>query len=643
MTRTRLVKTSFAAGELDPALLGRLDLKALEDGALRLRNVIVQATGGVTRRSGMTHVLALPTGVVRLIPFERPTEAALLALAPFRIDVVDIAEESAGPTIVAPWNAAQLEHLSWVRRGDTLLLVHPDVAPQRLVRVAATSWTLSPWVFDEAESDGMLPASCQPFARFAPAEVALQAEHVGTPESAPIPSGSTVILRASAHLFVAAHQGVRFRLRGREVEVTSVTNSSQAVALVRQDLVNGRATRDWDEQAFSPARGYPRTLSYHQDRLVIGGSRDLPDRVWLSATGRPFNFSLGTGLDDEGITFRLAAERPHVIRSLVSARRLQVLTDAGEWVVSGFPLTPRSVQVELQTGVGSYGHRRLPPIEVDGATLFVSGSGRELREFLFADSEQAYQAADIALLARHLMVDPVDLAFDRTRRLLLIVRADGTVATVTLDRLSNVVAWSLLETVGQVRAVAAAGELYLAVVRGSRTSLERLDDSHTLDCAVRGSSGTPKTTWSGLTSLAGRTVLALADGQVVGPLAVTGAGVVTLPTPARDVVFGLPFTHEVAPMPVGSAGARTSLPPGGYRPIRVTFRVHRTAHLTADTGQGSVTLVPSRPPEEAITADITVRTAGWRRDATLPPWSAVQDRPLPCTILSATTELKVND
>ena len=52
MSRVLVAKTSFTAGELDPALLGRLDLKAQEDGAARLRNVIVQATGGVTRRPG---------------------------------------------------------------------------------------------------------------------------------------------------------------------------------------------------------------------------------------------------------------------------------------------------------------------------------------------------------------------------------------------------------------------------------------------------------------------------------------------------------------------------------------------------------------------------------------------------------------
>ena len=36
-----------ASGELDPRLLGRSDLRAYENGAARLRNVLVETTGGV--------------------------------------------------------------------------------------------------------------------------------------------------------------------------------------------------------------------------------------------------------------------------------------------------------------------------------------------------------------------------------------------------------------------------------------------------------------------------------------------------------------------------------------------------------------------------------------------------------------------
>ena len=129
-----------------------------------------------------------------------------------------------------------------------------------------------------------------------------------------------------------------------------------------------------------------------------------------------------------------------------SGRLLQVFTSSGEWVVRGAPITPETVAVELQTRIGSWPTRRIDPVEVDGAALFIGASGRELREFLYAESEQAYQAADIALLSRHLLDrsgghafrPAAPLAADRARR-----RAGWP--TVAIDRNSNVVAWSLLE------------------------------------------------------------------------------------------------------------------------------------------------------------------------------------------------------
>ena len=44
---TRRIKASFTAGELAPELYGRGDLRAFENGARRLRNVVIQPTGGV--------------------------------------------------------------------------------------------------------------------------------------------------------------------------------------------------------------------------------------------------------------------------------------------------------------------------------------------------------------------------------------------------------------------------------------------------------------------------------------------------------------------------------------------------------------------------------------------------------------------
>jgi hypothetical protein len=643
MTRLRLIKTSFSAGELDPRLLGRIDLKAQEEGASRLRNVLVQATGGVSRRPGTAYACDLPDAR-RLVGFDSAAGGEIIAFRPFGIDIVS--DEEVVATLAAPWGAAQLAQLAWARLGDSLLLCHPEVEPRRLTRAGAASWTLAPWRFDERDGTAAFNPSTEPFARFAPADVAMQPVRtdVSQPASAAIPAGATVELRASDNVFLPLHVGARFRVRRRQVMVTILnpTDAAKATALVLEDLANGESTRDWDEAAFSMVRGFPRSLTFHQNRLVIGGSRDLPERIWMSRTGRPFDFDLGSGLDDEAIAFRLAADRLHVISSVHSGRQLQVFTSAGEWVVKGFPLTPANVQVDQQTGIGSYAARRLPPLGVDGATLFVGTTGRELREFLFADTEQAYQAADIALLARHLMLDPVDLTFDAGRRLLLVVRADGAIAAVTIDRNSNVVAWSLLETQGHCRAALAfAGEVWLLVERAGVVRLERLDDKLHLDCALGAHSGTPRTSWFGFDHLDGQPVMVVADDVVVGPLTVSD-GSLTLPSPANDICVGLPFAHEVEALPIMASTGRGLAPDVPYRPIRITFRLLETRALHVDTGPGPRPLpLPAAPG--GYTGDVMTRATGWRRGIAQPPWRIAQDLPRPCTILSATTEIKVND
>jgi hypothetical protein len=66
MSVARLTKTSFASGEIGPSMLGRIDLRAYENGARRLRNVVVLPSGGLKRRPGLARIAELP-GSARLI------------------------------------------------------------------------------------------------------------------------------------------------------------------------------------------------------------------------------------------------------------------------------------------------------------------------------------------------------------------------------------------------------------------------------------------------------------------------------------------------------------------------------------------------------------------------------------------------
>ena len=169
MTRAYLTQTNFTAGELDPRLLGRTDLKAFENGAAKLRNVVVETTGGVRRRPGTAYI-ATAEDEGRLVALETgPGRAYLLAFSDFRVNVYMDGTWQA--TVVTPWSRAQLSQIVWAQQDDRLLIVHPDIPPHRLSRTSDAVWDLAEWRF-ERKSDGAL---CAPFARFADTDVELQA------------------------------------------------------------------------------------------------------------------------------------------------------------------------------------------------------------------------------------------------------------------------------------------------------------------------------------------------------------------------------------------------------------------------------------------------------------------------------------
>lgn len=633
MTRVRQVKTTFSAGEVSRDLLGRGDLRAYENGAKTLQNIFIFPTGGVTRRAGLGYVDTVPSDG-RLISFAFNTQQTfLLVLTDSQIDIyLDGVKQDTLPT---PWTSSQISQIAWTQSADTLLLVHPDVPPKKLTRNPGSLWLLEDWSYIEGEQGKIY----QPYFKFAAPEVSLT------------PSGTsgTITLTASAEMFTLQHEQTRLRIRDREVIITDYESPTVVTADVIQDLANAQATIDWKEQAFNPARGYPVTVAFHQDRLVIGGSRDLPNRLWFSKSGDLFNFDLGTGLDDESIEFSVLSDQVNAIRGVFSGRHLQVFTSGAEWQVTGDPLTPTTVQILRQTRVGTVAERYIPPINVDGATIFVARNKSEIREFLFTSVEQAYQATDLSLISQHIIKEPVDQDYDSTRRLLFLVRADGVFATLTMFRAEEVAAWTLHKTQGKAKSVAVVGEeVYLLVERAGIYTIELFEDNLNLDSALTGESSSPTDAWSGLDHLEGQSVSIVGDGAVQANKIVTG-GSVTLDEPVNSVEIGLSYKHVIEPLPpitVGQAGAGRAV-----RLIEGIFRLKDTASLRLDTGRGlkdiplrqfgEDEILDAAPP--LVSEDITVGALGWLPDGTKPLWRIEQDTPLPFTLLAVTTQIKVND
>lgn len=632
MTRIRQVKTNFTAGEVTRELLGRGDLRAYENGALELRNLFIFPTGGVTRRAGLGYV-DTAAGDGRLVSFEFNTEQTyLMVVTNNQIDIyaggINI------QTISAPWSAAQISQMTWTQSADTLLMVHPDVHPKKLLRNSSGVFVLEDWAFF---IDGNVMQ--QPYYKFADSTVTL------TPSA----TTGTITLTSSANAFLAGHAGTRLRVVGKEVLVTLVNSPTVVTARVIETLGGTAATIDWAEQSFSAVRGYPATVAFHQDRLVIGGSRDMPNRLWFSKSGDLFNFDLGTGLDDESIEFAILSDQVNAIRGIFSGRHLQVFTSGAEWMVTGDPLTPETVQLNRQTRVGSRTDRYIPPVTVDGATMFVARNGSEIREFLYTDVEQAYQATDLALVSRHILGRPVDQDFDALRRLLFIVRDDGKFATLTIYRAEQVAAWTLHETQGAVKSVSVVGdEVYLLIERDGDYFIEMFDDTLNLDSALGGEAGSPSTEWSGLDHLEGKAVSVVADGVVLDAHVVTD-GQITLAEAATTIEIGLPYTHIIEPLPPAAIGEGAMI--RKVRLVEAVFRLHESKSLRLDVGRGlrDVSLrqfgeeeILDAPPP-LVSGDIHVRALGWQRELSEPLWRIEQSAALPFTLLSVMTEVKLND
>ncbi len=628
MSRIRQTKTNFTAGEVSSRLLGRGDLRAYENGGLTMKNVFIHPTGGVTRRYGTDYIDTVD-GEGRLINFEFNTEQTyLLVFTALKIEVYK--EDVLVATITTTYTTDQIKKLSWTQSADTLVLCHPEVEPQLVTRTSDVSWSINPIEF--YTESGLV---YHPEHRFVDPNVTMN------------PSGTsgTIALVASTSMFTPDSIGTVISLNDGQVKIISYSNPTTVSATVLNSLSSSGATYHWKENAFSNQRGWPVTAAFHQDRLVFGGSKDLPNRLWFSKTGDLYNFDEGDGLDDEAISFSILSDQVNAITALFSGRHLQVFTSGAEWMVTGSPLTPETVQVSRQTRVGSRTDLYVPPINIDGATLFSARNGKELREFLYADVEAAYKATDLALLARHIINTPVDQAFDSQNRLLFVVMEDGSVGVLTVYREEAIAAWTRIETSGEIKSVTSVNDMiYFLVDRDGDVMVEKLSEDIHLDSVLRGSSETAKTVWSGLTHLEGQTVSIVADGMVQSDKVVS-SGTITLDTSAQEVVIGLAYTHIVEPLPPSTVSNTGNAK--ATRLIEAVFRIENTAALYLDVGSGLIDILENEQipgqPYETFDGDKKIRSLGWHRDMSSGQWKISQSIPLPFTLLSVTTETKVND
>jgi hypothetical protein len=164
------LQTSFITGAIDADGRARSDTALYKNGAAELLNCIPRASGGMLTRPGLAHrgyIGADQPVVIREFSFSLEQSYILVFTAGQMVAHYASDGAEAGYVTGCPWSAAQLPGLRFAQSGDTMIITHPDFAPQRLLRTGAASWTVGPLSYDGVRGTPMF--------RYAAATITAQA------------------------------------------------------------------------------------------------------------------------------------------------------------------------------------------------------------------------------------------------------------------------------------------------------------------------------------------------------------------------------------------------------------------------------------------------------------------------------------
>jgi len=641
MALLRQFTTNFSSGELSPLLSSRVDAEAYRNGAFRLRNVRLKAQGGCTRRPGLRYLQTLANEDYQAEPYVYDEdEAYILLFSNTKLRIVDISDPTnLLQTITScPWTTAMIGSLVVTQSGDTMFITHPDMPMQELTRTSATNFAKSAYDFDV--SSGM---KFQPYNKFAAGSVTI------TPSGT---SGS-VTLTASATAFTSAYNGLYLRLVDsantvRHALITGYTSGTVVTATLSGAIANTNAITEWSEPVFSSVRGYARTVTLHDQRLIFGGSRDLPNFLFMSKIAEFTNFDIGIGNDDESIQIQIAENQVSEIKAMQSFRFLTIFTSEQELFVptsENKPLTPSTITVKKQT---SYGSGTVQPQEFDGAIVFLTKSKGAIREFIFSDISQAYNSDSITLLSEHIIGTPTAIeaqreSSDQMEGYLYLLNSDGHMPVFMSIRKEKVQGWVRYDTDGNFKNIVNVNrQIYTVVERTINSStvktLELFSNDYHLDMASQ-QTASATNTWT-VSHLPNTQVQVKSGNYSLGTFTTNGSGQVTLNDTVTSVEIGLAYTPEITTLP-----PEMQLPDGvsvgqKRRVVRAVLDLVTTLNVKAGGTRILLRSVTDDFSQETtpITQRKEVYLLGWSKEGRV---TVTQEEPLPLTLNGILLEVEV--
>lgn len=616
--------------------------------------------------------------------------------------------------IATPYLESEVGALNYAHSADVMYLSHPNHPPQKLGRYAHDNWTLTEVVFDwppfndENVDDSItITASAVTGSITLTASAALfTTDHVGgyfkiaevLASKYGLWQGSTAYgagtyKRYGDNLYYTAAGGTSggippIHTEGTESDggitdwefihdgagyalVDSFTSDTVVNATVIKRFPQTALTpgsKKWAEGAWSDNSGWPKTVTFYEDRLWFAGSLARPQTLWGSTSGDYENHKYGTN-DDDALNYTINSQEVNTIEWLSPSKVMAIGTSGGEFIMSASSseaaITPTDVRIVPHTTYGSNNQR---PLKIGNVVLFMQRAGKKVREFTYTFETDDYVAPNLTILADHILdAGVVDMTYQQEpNQVAWMPTALGTLAGLTYERTEDVVGWHRQVTTNGLFKDSVSiphwdndqDVLWVVVERvinGSTVKYIEYFEKYLIDDYAffvdsgLTYNGAATTSISGLGHLEGQTVWVLADGYVHPERTVVN-GSITLQAAASIVTIGLPMIATLKTMPIES-GSQNGTAQGK------TARINELVMRLYDTGPGLFygpdvdnmdeydfrsSSDPMDEPVPLFTGD-TVRRP-WPDGYTDQAQMTIQHKsPLPCTIGALMPQMNTYD
>lgn len=474
-----LAKTNFTLGEISPRCFGRFDADKpiYRNGAAIMENWLNTQAGGAMYRPGdrFAGTIKDQTNKARFERFrysisqEYILEFGNLYMR-FWANNGQVLSGGFPVEIVTPFLQADLFQLEMANKADVMYIVHPNYFPQKLVRTSATTFTITD-----------VPFVRGPF---------LDTNITATTITPSADAGAAITLTASTAIFQAGHVKSYWRIKGGVVKITAFTSTTVLVGDVQAEP-NGTAgalgtgpgaTADWAEGSFSAVRGYPTAVTFHEQRLVYGGTTFEPQKFWASVSQVFDDYAVGSAGDSDAYTYQIGSNLVNDIRWMISVTDLKFGTGGGTITAKSqgtagiTAKSPPSISIDTD-----YSVQHISPERIGGYVFYVQNNTFNLRELVFDLIQNRDKSEDMTLLADHILRDGggvVQIARQQSPAdRIWCVLANGQIAVFTRNPDQQVLSWcrikagstafgpGVFETIGILPADGADDQIWVVTKR----------------------------------------------------------------------------------------------------------------------------------------------------------------------------------